>query len=377
MENKKAVISIFSTMWGHKSMGKAVEEALQPRFQTTLNFIKPEQLGLKSYNILYQLFPSFNSIPFKIAENDRVSQLVSKYLYKAYITKIESLLKKQKPKVVISVYFAFSLVLEKLAEKYSYALINVVADPRKFHRLSVSDSAYNLVFDQQSTEYCRKLGIDPKRCLQSGWFVRSEFQKSVSKEVARRSLELDPEIFTVCVIGGSEGAMSILKILPAFFGLDKLVQAVFICGNNRKLFNTLQSLLKIFEFGRTKKTKFFVKGFTNNVHQYLQASDLVIGKAGPNLLFESVAVQRPFLAISHISGQEDGNLDVIKEYRIGLVEENPAKAVKLTREIINTPEILSSFSKPLEKLSAYNQNSSIILRKLIEKILAEGSRSFP
>lgn len=343
---------------------------LQPDYQTNLNFIKPEQFGSKSYNILYQLFPSFNSIPFKIAETGQIGQFVSKYLYKAYVKTIEQLIQKQKPKVVISVYFAFSLVLEKLAEKYGYTLINVVADPRKFHRLSVSGSAYNLVFDQKATDYCQKLGIDSKKCLQSGWFVRNEFQKSASKEIARRSLELAPEVFTVCVIGGSEGAISILKILPAFFGIDKLVQAVFICGNNRKLFNTLQSLLKILEFSGIKKAKFFVRGFVKNVHQYLQASDLVIGKAGPNLLFESVAVQRPFLAISHIAGQEDGSLEIIKEYKIGFVEENPARAVKLAREIINNPKILGSFSEPLGKLSAYNQNSSVVLRQLVKKILA-------
>ena len=365
MQNNKNIVSIFSTTWGHESLGMAIEDALEHKFQTKLNFIKPPQLGAKSYNRLYKMFPYLIIIPFKIAEADQINKIITKYLYKTYIKEIEELIKNQKPKVVISVYYALNPVLEKIAKKYSFTLINVVTDPRTIHKLTITPNAYNLIFDAKSAKYCRDLQIDSKNCIQSGWFVRKEFQQNIRKKDARLSLGINPKKFTICVIGGSEGTLDILKILPAFFRKEKKLQVIFICGHNKKLFSFLKSFSNILDTNNTQNTEFIIKGFTKNTHKYLQASNLIIGKAGPNLLFESVAAQRPFFAISHISGQEDGNLDIIKEYELGFVEEDPVKAIKLTKHIIDNPKTLNRFSKPLKKLSEYNINSYTTLQQLI------------
>lgn len=371
MKNNKVKVSIFSTIWGHHSIGKAVEDALSSKYHTYFNSIKPEVLLSKSYTALYLLFPSLNKIPYKISESNRVSKLGLKYLSKSYSKKIEALIKKQKPKIVVSAYFPFSYVLEKLEKKYHFKLINIVSDPRTFHKALISKNSYNLVFDKKSVKRCSQFNIPKHLCIQSGWFVREEFIRPISKEGTRILLDLSPNIFTVCVNGGSEGMINIIKILPAFLSLNKKVQVIFLCGKNRGLYSSLLSITKIFRPLLTN-TKFIVKGYSENTYQYLHASDLIIGKAGPNLLFESVATHTPFLAISHIWGQEDGNLDIIREYKLGFVEERPSRAVKLTQNIINNPKILDRFSKPLEKLSAYNENSyNILLRFIEEKLLKE------
>lgn len=368
MKNNKDIISIFSTDWGHKSIGEAVEDALKSNYHTNLNYIRSEQIGFKSYQVIYQLFPNISKIPFKVSENDQISRVVKKYVYAYYFKKVEKLIKEQKPKFVVSVYFGFTLALEKLSKKYGFKLINIVSDPRTFHKLSLSYKTYNLVFDKKSIKRCKNLNINSKFYIQSGWFVRSEFQKTISKESVKISLGINPKLFTICVIGGSEGSLNILKILPAFLSKDKKIQVIIICGNNKKLYNSLDSLLKIISKDNTRKTKFIIKGFIKNTHKYLQASDLIIGKAGPNLLFESVAVETPFFAISHISGQEDGNLEIIKEYKIGLVEENATKAIEITKNIINNPKILDRYSKNIKKLALYNRNSYSVLKKLISTI---------
>ncbi|OGM11642.1 hypothetical protein A2W13_03430 [Candidatus Woesebacteria bacterium RBG_16_36_11] len=371
MKDEGTIISIFSTTWGHESIGKAVEDALRPKYHTYFNFIKPESFGTKSYNSLYLLFPSFTKIPYKISETEKISKIAAKYLYKSYAKKIEAMIKKQKPSFVISTYFAFSLVLEKLSKKYHFVFINIVADPRSIHKLTLFANAYNFLFDKKSLKRGIKLGLDRSQCIQSGWFVRKEFKKPKNKEKVRSSLGLQPELFTVSVIGGSVGTFNVLKILPAFITLDKKIQVVIICGNNKRLYKSLLSFLEILDLKKNGNARFIIKGFTLNTHEFLQASDIVIGKAGPNLLFESVAVETPFFAVSHLAGQEDGNLEIIKEYKLGFVEENPVKAIKLTQKIINNPKILKRFSKPLEKLSIYNRNSYTILQKFIEIKLEE------
>ncbi len=368
MKDKKATISIFTTTWGHKSIGHAIKDTLKAKYRTRFNFIEPNQLSVKPYNTLYVLFPSFNKIPYKISEFDYVSKIVKKYLSKPYSRVIEKYIRQQKPKIVISTYFAFSFVLEKLAKKYGFTFINVIADPRSFHKLEASMNSFNFVFDKKAEKRCRQFGIGENNLIQSGWFVRKRFMKAYNKINVRRSLELADK-FTLSVIGGSEGTANILKILPAFIDLGNEAQVVFICGKNKGLYRSLRLFQKIHNLSNSSSVSFVIKGYIENTDKYLQASDIVIGKAGPNLLFETVATHTPFFAISHIAGQEDGNLDIIKEYKIGFVEENPVKAIRLTRKIIRNPKILDRFQKPLQKLSGYNSNSRQILLDFIEEKL--------
>jgi processive 1,2-diacylglycerol beta-glucosyltransferase len=277
--------------------------------------------------------------------------------------------KKQRPKIIISTYFAFTFVLEKLSKKYHFTLINIIANPRSFHKLETSLSSYNFVFDGRSEKRCCKFGVNKNLLVKSGWFVRDEFQKSENKEGARSSLGLNPKLFTISVIGGSEGTLNILKIIPAFFSTDKKIQVVFICGKNKSLHRSLLAFFKILELNKHRNTIFSIKGYTENTHKYIQASDLIIGKAGPNLLFETVATQTPFFAISHIAGTEDGNLEIIRNYKLGFVEENPMKATQLTQKIINNPKMLNWFQRPLIKTAEYNKNSHQILLDFIDKKL--------
>jgi UDP-N-acetylglucosamine:LPS N-acetylglucosamine transferase len=101
----------------------------------------------------------------------------------------------------------------------------------------------------------------------------------------------------------------------------------------------------------------------------MQAADLVIGKAGPNMLFETVATETPFFAITHIAGQEDGNLDIIRDYNLGYVEENILKAQRILKQIINHPEQLDKFKTDILKLKKYNQQSKEKLLKIIANLI--------
>jgi UDP-N-acetylglucosamine:LPS N-acetylglucosamine transferase len=369
MQNGKTVISIFTTTWGHQSIAKAIDDTLHPKYKVYFNFIKPDAVSFKSYNLQYILFPSVNIIPKEFSRTGYISKITLRHLYKSYITKIETLVKNQKPKVIISTYFAFTYVLEKLSKKYHFTLINITANPRSFHRLETALYSYNFVFDGRAEKRCRSFGTDKKLIVKCGWFVRREFQKPENKEVVRLSLGLKPKLFTISVIGGSEGTLNILKIIPAFFSTDKKIQVVFICGKNRSLYHSLSAFFKVLELNKHRNTAFSLIGYTENTHKYLQASDLVIGKAGPNLLFEAVATRIPFFAISHIAGPEDGNLEIIRNYKLGFVEENPIKAIKLTQKIINNPKMLDWFQKPLTKMAEKNNGSHQILLDFINKKL--------
>ena len=106
--------------------------------------------------------------------------------------------------------------------------------------------------------------------------------------------------------------------------------------------------------------------FTPKMPQLMTLADLVIGKAGPNLLFETVALRKPFFAICHVSGQEDANLDLIRKKNLGFVEERPLKAIKLLKQIIAKPKMLDKFTASIEKEKAYNKKAGQKLVKIVK-----------
>jgi len=94
---------------------------------------------------------------------------------------------------------------------------------------------------------------------------------------------------------------AVTKLLP----VCKDAQLIVICGKNEKL----QAKLAAKAAGTTAK----IHGFVNNVHEFMEASDIVIGKSGGLTTSESLARGLPMVVFSPIPGQEERNCDYLME----------------------------------------------------------------
>jgi UDP-N-acetylglucosamine:LPS N-acetylglucosamine transferase len=366
VSNNKLKISIFTTKWGHYSIAKAAEDILSINhdYKLYLNDIRMEKISEKSYMFFYRLFPPLFKIPFKAAEQEEISKIIRKYLGKKYEKDVAQALEKQKPDVVINTYFAFNSTITKYSKKHNSLFINIVPDPRSINKLIISRSCYNFVFDKKARNICRKFGIDKDKIITSGWFVRKEYRKEYSSDEARTKLGIPKEDLVFVVVGGTSGTYGMLKVLPALIRPKRPVTVMFICGESKTLYRSVKVFSEAFS---SKKLTVIPLGYKSNLYDYLRATDLVIGKAGPNLIFETGATHTPFLAVSHISGQESGNLEIIKKYKIGYVEENNAKVIRLLRNIIKNPNQLNRFKKSIDKMAEYNANAGKVLTDFVEE----------
>jgi UDP-N-acetylglucosamine:LPS N-acetylglucosamine transferase len=366
----KTNISIFTTKWGHLSIAEAVKECLYSNlYKVSFNNIPVEKVSEWSYMPIYKFFPQLYGVTFKVSDQKRLTALAMKYLTHKYYKSIEKHIISQKPKVVINTYFAFNPSLEKLSKMYGFIYINIIADPRTFHKVLLTESGYNFVFDQKASGLCMRYGIKPENAIVSGWFTKKIFY-APDKNSNKESRQNSGTALKILIVGGSWGNYQILKTLPAFVSPPKDVEIVFISGDSTTLQKSAELFKNIF---RSKKLTFNTMKFTKNLDIHLKNSDVVIGKAGPNLLFEAVAAQKPFIAVSHIHGQEDGNLDIIKESSLGIVEEHPANIVRVLRKILKKPSSLGKYNKSLKKMSEYNQKSEAILNDFISEKLKQSS----
>lgn len=361
----KPTASIFTGPEGHLSIAESAGSGIKAAgYNPVLNPIHGKEFGL--YMPFYLLFPQLFKIPFILAENEKAQSAVKTFAKISYQDKLLKQLTEQKPKVVVSTWFMHNVVLEQANILDSFLFVNIIADPRTFPSISINKHAYNLVFDKAAADRCRSLGVPKEKIIESGWFVRDRFEEKYDIRDVRKKLKLDPDRFTILILSGSEGTAAILKILPAFYNCKYPLEVVVACGANKQLHSTVSTLTKIVQTTQGKSNvRITPLGFTKNIHLYLQAADLAVGKAGPNFLFESVATRTPFLAITHIAGQEDGNLDIIRQYKLGYVEENPLKAIKLLKHLIEHPGDLKKLENSIEKMAVKNENSKKILADLI------------
>ena len=362
---------LFTTIQGHGSIADAIARKLEMAgWEThTAAFTDP---GLVVYRWVYRYSPDLCRIYYNALYLPIIRDLVAAYTRNSHRSVFNTAMNSFPPDVIIGTSYGFdSLILRhraaaKKAGRPHPLFINIVVDPRTFFETNVVDSAdVNCVFDDQIAARCKQ--ERPLATIDAtGWFVRPEFNDQTPKTEMRESLGLDPNILTILFAAGSEGEVKSAQLIPQLLSQEKPIQIVLACGSNEELLHKFQTLVTQYA-GNTSK-KFIALPFTKELHKYVRAADLLVGKAGPNSIFEAAACGTPFFATTHIAGQEDGNLDIIREHQLGYVEENLDNAKELLSQIIAQPELLNKFDGPLKKLAEYNDHSINRLLKVIEKL---------
>jgi 1,2-diacylglycerol 3-beta-galactosyltransferase len=163
--------------------------------------------------------------------------------------------------------------------------------------------------------------IDPK------FFLRDK-----EKQEARKRDHLKPKLFTILLMGGGEGAGKMYEIIDEFQREKLKIQLIVIAGRNRKLEARLKRNLHKFHF------PIRVYGFTDQVHEIMAESDLIITKAGPGTIAEALAMNLPLIITSWLPGQEEGNVEFVVRENVGRVSKDPKRVVEIVKELKETDE---------------------------------------
>src|SRR5579872_4953138 len=120
-----------------------------------------------------------------------------------------------------------------------------------------------------------------------------------------KQLNLAPDLFTIFLQGGSEGAARVHRTLENILTMrdpTNDLQIILAAGTNSHLIERYKNIANLVILSHTK-----------DIAPYMAAADVIMGKAGPNILFESVMLSKPFIATTFIPGQEQANLPFISQ----------------------------------------------------------------
>ena len=116
-----------------------------------------------------------------------------------------------------------------------------------------------------------------------------------------KKLGLSPELFTVFLATGGNGANNHFDLLPVLLRHAKRVQAIVICGRNRETYNEL-----IQWRARHPGFNCYIEGFSEIVHLLLQVSDTIVTRGGTTTCAKALHFRCPivFNAFGGIMPQE-------------------------------------------------------------------------
>lgn len=358
MKKKRILVLTDHMPWGHRAIAKAIYAYLKPKEKKENYVVDYVEVKMSFsaltdlYVFLYRYLPLTNRLTNKVMEYEILRDLFLETTDNN-LGVLKKTIDKYEPDLIISAYFFHSHSLARWREKENkkYKLWTVVADPWSINAIQfVKGADLNLVYDEVGEGLAVKYGIDKDKVLKTGWWTRGEmFDKKlkIKNYELRKKFGVEDDRPVIFVGGGSLGTNSLIKLLPILMMIKKKCLIIFNTGTDKLAYSMVNEYLNLFQ--KLKKNDLVqIKcfGWIDNMAEVLSACDIVFGKAGPNFLFDVVACHRPFVAISHIGGQEDGNIELIKEKKLGWVKEGAGQSEKFLLSYIENPE---RFNKKYEK----------------------------
>lgn len=350
---KKILIIYASAGDGHKKAAEAVYNAiLDLNKEGDIKAVPIDSLNYTSrffkysykvgYMIMIKYLSSIWGFFYHILDNRfffTLNRPLRRFTNALNTKKLVQFLVKEEFDIAISTHFLGTEVISHLKKKglLSLPLINIITDfkPHLFWEADGVDKY--LVAAEATKEALIERGISRDKIVVTGIPIRKRFNNPLEKDEARKVLKVDPDKFTIFVMGGGFGVGPIKETVLRLQELDFDCQVIVVCGHNRKLFRMFNSFKEKFK----RPTHAF--GFVRNIDEIMAASDIMISKVGGITVSETLSKGLPVLSINPIPGQEGRNAAFLLDNGIGF-------KLKSIDEINETIKTLFRSSQKREEL---------------------------
>jgi processive 1,2-diacylglycerol beta-glucosyltransferase len=135
--------------------------------------------------------------------------------------------------------------------------------------------------------------VGSDRIRVTGMPVKRTFlaRSGLTRRELRAKLGLRPEVFTVLTMGGSLGLARFREVAHALDRSGLPLQGVFITGRNGR------QKIELDDLTRRLAVPCTVLGSADNLHEWVEASDVVVTRAGGMTTAEIVATGRPMIRL--------------------------------------------------------------------------------
>jgi processive 1,2-diacylglycerol beta-glucosyltransferase len=206
------------------------------------------------------------------------------------------------------------IISHLIATKQLQAQLSIVVTDFDFHAMWLSRAFHRyFVAIDETKAYLEMLGMPTDRITVSGIPIDPVFCNPVNRAQECAQLGLDPNKKILLLSAGALGVSPTEFILEQLLLLSHQIHILVICGRDEEL---RQRIEKRVQNLHNREVRVF--GYTDEMHRWMQMSDLFIGKPGGLTTAEAVASGLPMCVFNPIPGQEERNCDHLLEEGIAI-----------------------------------------------------------
>lgn len=363
---KRILIVSSQTGGGHRSAARALEAsltemgALTPLQIAVAHRILEESSGMtrvlaNAYNYMLRYHQSHMHHYFRWIESLKLHNqpMVLKMSWRY----CQNLLERFRASAVVSVHpmmqHIFAGILKTLGWADKVPLMTVVTDPGKdvWQGWACPDVKRYFVPSAESRDYLISLGVPEEKIDVSGMPVHPKFcptETEDEKRALRERLGLNTDCFTVFLNAGWMGGGNVPALLDAvMMQVDTSLQIVFLAGRNRKLYHD------VLRKSLHTSMPITVLPYVQNIHEWMQASDVLVTKLGGLTTFESLSCHLPILAdcITPPMPQEAETANMIARTDTGMLIYSVPQFLETVNLLRTTPGLLNYFREHARRLA--------------------------
>jgi UDP-N-acetylglucosamine:LPS N-acetylglucosamine transferase len=364
IKKPKILIFISKTGGGHVSLAEALRDLLDNRFEINMADPQPSAIHFH-YRLVSRHALWLWAAEFRLSDTPARARAAHRLYTTLFLRNVARVLKLTQPDLVITTYpFLTSEVtaaMRHYGRRVPFAM--QLADPNSVHHSWLTEHKADLVLAPTFETYQQALnaGFHCDQLFLTGWPVRAQFYRNslASRTEKLAQLGLDPKRFTVFLQGGGEGAAKFVNTIENILRA-KDIQIILATGSNKALLERFQNTPSLYALP-----------FTPEIAKFMDAADVVMGKAGPNMLFEAGALGKPFIATTYIPGQEQGNLHFIENHRLGWTALDLQAQIELLNSLTQNPARYLEKKSCVEEYRRWNFQATESIAPLVTRLLEQ------
>ena len=198
-------------------------------------------------------------------------------------------------------------------------------------------------------------GIDPAIIHVTGIPIDPRFAAPPDRPAAARRLQLDPDRPVVLIMGGGLGVGLMEAIALSLRAHPLEAQLVFITGSNQALRRKLKALSRAW----------IVRGFVNDMPDWLAVADVAISKAGGLAGSELLAAGVPTIIPCRLTGHEAMNAQYLASTGAALLVATADEGVAQADRLLHDPQQREIMHRAAQQ-AARPQAAALIAERVID-----------
>ncbi|MCL1948150.1 MAG: glycosyltransferase [Turicibacter sp.] len=270
------------------------------------------------------------------------------------------------PDLIISVFPVTSLY-KLLRKELKIPLYTVITDYYANGLWLYKDARRHFVATNRIAKWGTEKGWDHRQFALTGIPIHPKFYETLDAESLYRKYRISAKRRTLLISAGTHGVLPGVGEMASQLIEDNYLQVIVVCGKNERLYHDLKGI-------PNPAGRLVVLGYTQDMHELLEISDILITKPGGISLTEAAVKGVPVLLYKPVYGQEMENAKYFSEHSAGIIASNRTELMGAIFSLLDNPAYLEQMKENISKLAQPHSAEKIvndILQDVTEIALCE------